>query len=306
MLSVIIPAFNEENAILQTAESLRTTLISSGIVYEIIIINDGSSDNTGAIAESLGTDERIHVIHHPKPAGYGYSLKDGIKMSRYDLIAITDADGTYPNDRIPDLCKLVAEDGYDMAVGARTGREYLGSFPKKYARRVFVWLSEYATGQKIDDINSGLRVFRKEIALKYIHTIGNGFSFTTTITLASLLDGYFVRYIPITYYRRVGKSHINYRRDTLRSLQIIIENILYFNPLKLFLLLVAFMFGLSFASFFLFVLLKETGYSIFFGCLSAFSFTSAFVIAAIGLLTDFIRISSKVSKSVFLPRKHEK
>jgi len=134
------------------------------------------------------------------------------------------------------LLDLVRHSGFDMAVGARTGSEYRGTFVKMPARRVFLWLSEYATGRKIDDINSGLRVFRKEIVIRYIGTISNGFSFTTTITLAAMLNGYFVKYIPIDYYKRLGKSHVRYVRDTLRSLQIIVESILYYNPLKLFLL----------------------------------------------------------------------
>jgi hypothetical protein len=136
-----------------------------------------------------------------------------------------------------ELLALVAVRGFDMAVGARTGKAYRGSFPKMPARRVFVWLAEYATGTKIADINSGLRVFRRELALRYAHTISNGFSFTATITLAALLNGFFVAYLPVEYGPRVGRSHVSHLRDSLRALQIIVENILYYNPLKLFLLL---------------------------------------------------------------------
>jgi glycosyltransferase involved in cell wall biosynthesis len=241
MLSVVIPALNEEAAIADTVRRIRASLEDEGVVHEIMVVNDGSTDETANIARSCGAV----VIDHPAPGGYGLALKSGILSSKYDLIAITDADGTYPCERLVDLYRLVAGDGFDMAIGARTGKEYRGTFMKMPARRVFLWLSEYATGRKIDDINSGLRVFRKDIVLRYMATISDGFSFTTTITLAAMLNGYFVKYIPIAYHKRVGKSHVRYLRDTLRSLQIIIENILYYNPLKLFLLMASTLVGLA-------------------------------------------------------------
>jgi glycosyltransferase involved in cell wall biosynthesis len=232
VLTVVIPALNEEAAIAETVGRIRAALEQEAVVHEIIVVNDGSTDRTASIARECG----VEVIDHPAPGGYGLALKAGILVSKYDLIAITDADGTYPCERIAELYRLVATDGFDMAVGARTGSEYKGTFMKMPARRVFLWLSEYATGRKIDDINSGLRVFRKDIVLRYLATISDGFSFTTTITLAAMLNGYFVKYVPISYYKRLGKSHVRYVRDSLRSLQIIVESILYYNPLKLFLL----------------------------------------------------------------------
>ncbi|HNY12114.1 MAG TPA: glycosyltransferase family 2 protein [Candidatus Wallbacteria bacterium] len=293
MLSVVIPALNEEQAIKETIESIRGHLDKAGITHEIIVVNDGSSDKTGEIAASAGAV----VYSHPQPGGYGRSLKDGIKVAKYDLIAITDADGTYPNDRLPELYNIVATDGYDMAIGARTGSEYRGTFLKMPARRVFLWLSRYATGENVVDINSGLRVFRKEIPLKYWDTISNGFSFTTTITLAAFLNGYFVKYINIEYYKRVGSSHIRYWRDTLRSLQIIVENILYYNPLKMFLLIVNFLIGISLLAFIIMFASDNNKLSTFMAFLSAFSFVGSFIVAAIGMGADLCRMTAKnVSK----------
>jgi glycosyltransferase involved in cell wall biosynthesis len=234
LLTVVVPALNEEAAIAETIRRIRAALDKDGIVHEIIVINDGSTDRTGAIARECGA----MVVDHPAPGGYGHALKTGIILAKHDLIGITDADGTYPCERFAELYALVASKAFDMAVGARTGSEYRGTFWKMPARRVFLWLSEYATGRHIDDINSGLRVFRKDIVLRYLSTISDGFSFTTTITLAAMLNGYFVTYVPIDYYKRVGRSsHVRYVRDTLRSLQIIVESILFYNPLKLFLLI---------------------------------------------------------------------
>lgn len=233
MISVVIPALNEEKAILDTIRSVQSALEARGIAHEIIVVDDGSSDETGGIAKAAGA----RVIGHPTSGGYGRALKTGILAAVYDVVGILDADGTYPAARIPDLFDLVCFKGYDMAVGARTGKEYRGTFFKMPARRVFQWLGEYATGRNIPDINSGLRVFRRDVPLRFMHTVSNGFSFTASITLAALLSGCFVAYIPIDYGPRVGRSHVRAVRDSLRSLQIIVENILYYNPLKLFLLL---------------------------------------------------------------------
>lgn len=298
MLSVIIPARNEEQAIRPTIETIRQVLQRDAIPHEIIVVNDGSTDRTGELAAACGAS----VLHHPAAGGYGRSLKDGILRARYDLVAITDADGTYPSHRLPELYRLVAEGGYDMAVGARTGREYRGSFLKMPARRVFLWLSEYATGQRIADINSGLRVFRKELPLRYMHTISDGFSFTTTITLAALLNGYFVCYVPIEYYKRVGRSHVRYFKDSLRCLQIIVENILYYNPLKLFLLMVnALMLSAVLATLGC-LLLPGNRAGMLCGALAASCFAAAFIVSAVGLHADLSRMARSARDGVLLSR----
>jgi len=153
---------------------------------------------------------------------------------------IIDADGTYDVNSIPVLAADLDE--YDMVVGARQGDAYRSSLAKFAARRVFRFLVEYASGRSIPDINSGLRAFRKEAVMQFFDTTSNSFSFTTTITLAVMLNGYFVKYVPVSYFNRVGKSKINHFRDTLRALQLIVQAILYYNPLKLFLLPSGFLF----------------------------------------------------------------
>jgi glycosyltransferase involved in cell wall biosynthesis len=289
MLTVVIPALNEERAIARTVDSVRETLAREGIEHEIIVVNDGSEDGTGALAAARGA----RVITHPSPGGYGLSLKDGIAAARYDLIGIADADGTYPVERFPELYRLVREAGFDMAVGARTGSAYRGSFLKMPARRVFHWLTEYATGRRIADINSGLRVFRRDLLKRYEHTMSNGFSFTTTITLAALLNGHFVKYIPVDYYERVGGSHVRYYRDSLRSLQIIVENILYYNPLKLFLLLFNTLIVVSLIAGVGCLLTRSTGAAGLFAILGATSFAAAFIVVAVGLAADLNRYVSR-------------
>lgn len=286
MLTVVIPALNEAEGIGETVNRIRQTLEAGGIEHEIIVVNDGSTDLTGQLARQLGT----RVIDHPTPGGYGLALKAGILEAKYDLIGITDADGTYPCDRIDELYRLVAEGGYDMAVGARTGKEYRGTFFKMPARRVFLWLSEYATGRRIDDINSGLRVFRKEIVVRYMGTISNGFSFTTTITLAALLNGYFVKYVPISYFKRLGKSNVRYFRDTLRSLQIIVESIVYYNPLKMFLLVSLFLVALGFVSTAVAAICwRVTPLAVGMAVLASLSFVGSVLVGTLGLVAVLMR-----------------
>jgi polyisoprenyl-phosphate glycosyltransferase len=226
--SVIIPALNEEGGIHSVIDRLHALSPRP----EVIVVDDGSTDRTGAIASEAGAK----VIRHPSPGGYGRSLKDGILSASSDVIAIADADGTYPVERIPDLLAAL-EQGYDMVVGARTGRHYRGSFLKMPARIIFKWLVEFTTGRSIPDINSGLRVFRKSEVTQYFDDLCNGFSFTTTITLIYMLTGKFLHYVLIDYGKREGKSKVRIIRDSLRTLQYITEVIAVYNPLKLFILI---------------------------------------------------------------------
>lgn len=234
-LSVIIPALNEAGAIRQTIEDIHASLAK--IPHEIIVVNDGSTDSTGDIAKQCGAK----VISHPAPGGYGNALKSGICASQYELLAIIDSDGTYPPDMLPTLYAAVAQEGFHMAVGARQGKHYHGGALKRPARKIFTALSEFSSGRHIPDVNSGLRVFRKADVMLFYDTLCTGFSFTTTITLAYMLKGYFIKYIPISYYKREGSSKVRHLKDSLGSLQIIVQSILYYNPLKIFLVLLMFL-----------------------------------------------------------------
>lgn len=231
-LSVVIPAYNEEQGIAATLERLKRVAVP----LEVIVVDDGSTDRTGDIARKFGA----RVIRHPANGGYGLSLKSGIRSAAHDLIAITDADGTYPVEQLPLLMKKV-EEGFDMAVGARHGKEYWGTFLKMPARLIFQFLVEFSTGQHIPDVNSGLRVFRKRDVEPLFPHLCDTFSFTTTLTLAYCFLHKFICYLPITYERRIGRSKIRIVRDSFRTLQFIVESITHFNPLKLFLLIALFL-----------------------------------------------------------------
>ena len=227
-VSIVIPAFNEEGGIARTIDEVREVMSASAYDYEIIVIDDGSEDRTTERARRTG----VRLIRHDANRGYGASLKTGIQAAKGDWIVITDADGTYPNDRIPDLLKH-AED-HDMVVGARTGDAARIPLIRRPAKWVLAKLANYLAETRIPDLNSGLRVFRKGLAQRFARILPSGFSFTTTITLSSLCHGYRVKYIPIDYYKRTGKSKIKPIRDTYNFFMLIVRTTLYFNPLKIF------------------------------------------------------------------------
>jgi len=229
---VIIPAYNEAEAIGQTITELQQTLSAIKCESEILVVDDGSIDSTPATASLCG----VRVIRHPRNAGYGRALLTGIDVATYDNIVIVDADTTYPIEYLPELLALYGQ-GFDMVVGARQGRHYKGSFIKQILRAIFRFLAEFTCGRSIPDINSGFRVFRRGPVLAERSSLSPGFSFTTTITLLFMLKNLFVAYLPIPYRGRVGKSKVRLVSDGLRSLQIIVTAIAQFNPLKLFLLL---------------------------------------------------------------------
>ena len=230
MISIIIPAYNEEGSIKDTILEIKKVLKNSKITnYEIIIVNDGSTDDTGKIALKNGAI----VVNNPVNMGYGFSLKRGIKCAKNETIVITDADLTYPFDVVPKMLEKKKE-GFDLVVGARTGKYYKQSFFKKFLRFLLKVLVEFVSEKKIKDINSGLRVFDKSLVIKYFPRLCDTFSFTTSQTLAYFMNNHFVTYIDIPYNKRRGKSKIKLFRDSLKSIKYILESCVYYNPLKIF------------------------------------------------------------------------
>ncbi|CBN55442.1 MULTISPECIES: glycosyltransferase family 2 protein [Kamptonema] len=238
--SLILPVYNEESGVEATLNQLQATLKSSSCKYEILVVNDGSTDGTREILQSR-TD--IKVIEHNRNRGYGAALKTGIRYAKYPLIVITDADGTYPNERIPELVMLAMQ--ADMVVGSRTGENVRYSNLRKIPKWFLVRFAEWITDCNIPDLNSGLRVFRKSVAERFLTILPDTFSFTTTITVAMLTNNYIVRYVPIDYHYRVGKSKIKPIRDTIRFMHLILRTGVYFAPLRVF-MPVAFVFFVGF------------------------------------------------------------
>ncbi len=229
-VTVLVPAYNEENAIAPTIDAIRAAMDRSRWRYEIIVIDDGSTDRT---AERVG-GEKVRLVRHPTNRGYGAALKTGLRRAQYPLVAITDADGTYPNEDLPLL--LEALDDADMIVGERSAGGDANDSPlRRFAKRLLGRLASFMVDYNIPDLNSGFRIFRRDIALEFMRLYPSGFSFTSTITLAMITNDYIVRYHPIRYFRREGTSKIRPVRDTYNFILLIIFTIMYFRPLKVFL-----------------------------------------------------------------------
>lgn len=227
-VSIIIPAFNEQKGIGKVIDEIHEVCSSRGLDFEIIVVDDGSTDGTiGALG-----DKSVQLLRHPENRGYGASIKTGVLASRFPWILITDADGTYPVTDIPTLIENCTN--YDMVVGSRTGREVNIPWMRRPAKWMLLKLANFMAQTKIPDLNSGFRLFRKTTFIRFLHYYPAGFSLTTTITLAMLCNDHPVKFIPVNYYAREGSSKIRPIRDTYNFFILVIRTIMYFDPLRVF------------------------------------------------------------------------
>ncbi|MFO8174851.1 MAG: glycosyltransferase family 2 protein [Longimicrobiales bacterium] len=278
-VSVVIPAFNEEAGISATLLELGEVMKALDRPYEVLVVDDGSTDGTAELARSGGA----RVVEMPRNVGYGAALKFGIARALYDTIVITDADGTYPAQAIPTLLRFAGS--YDMVVGARVGANVEIPAARKPAKWFLGHLASYLAGQSIPDLNSGLRVVRRALVERFEHLLPSGFSFTTSITLAALCSDTLVHYEPIDYRARLGTSKIR-PSHAFDFLILILRTVVYYNPLKVFLPLGAVLFLVGFG---------KSVWDIFIGDFSdtvVMGFLGAVLVWSVGLLSDQIARAS--------------
>ena len=231
-VTVVVPVFDEEDGI--EGVVARLAGLGLGVPVELLVVDDGSRDGTAAALERIAPRHpNLRVIRHDQNRGYGAALKTGFAAARNEVVVITDADGTYPENRIAELLARI-DAGAEMAVGARTGPDVEVPLLRRPAKAFLRALASYLSETKIPDLNSGLRAIRRDLVKSYRPILSNGFSFTTTITLAALTNGHRVDWVSINYKKREGISKIRPIRDTLGFLSLIIRTVLYFNPLKVF------------------------------------------------------------------------
>ena len=274
-LAVILPAFNEAGGIQETLARVKTVLKDFPGTAELVVVDDGSTDGTGARAAAAG----VRVVTHPWNRGYGAALKTGILATTAPAIMIMDADCTYPPDAIPRLFNKL--DGADMVVGSRMLMSKGVAWIRKPGKWMLNRFASYLVGRNIPDLNSGQRVMKRETVLRYMHICPSGFSFTSTITLAMLANGHNVLYEPIEYARRTGESKI--RPSHFASfILLVVRSMVLFNPLKVFLPIgfVVFLIGIGKLAQDIYLQnLSET---------AVMAFLSAMTIWAVGLLADMI------------------
>jgi glycosyltransferase involved in cell wall biosynthesis len=229
-ISLVFPAYNEEEAIGGDLRAAIDTLEATPYEWEIIVVDDGSTDSTAEIVSSF---PEVTLVQHQQNMGGGRARNTGVNRASGEIVVISDADGTYPMQDIPRLVEEMED--CDMVVGARVkeaGTVKALRVPAKFAIRK---LAEFISGSKIPDLNSGMRAIRREAALPYLRMLPPGHSWVSTITLAFLTNGHNVKYVPIDYYPRKGKSTFHPIRDTGSYIMTIFRTVTWFSPMKIFL-----------------------------------------------------------------------
>ncbi len=223
--SIVIPAKNEAGAIGSAVAGAREAYPDA----EIIVVDDGSDDDTGAVAKEAGAI----VVRHPESLGNGAAVKAGARAATGDVIAFMDGDGQHDANEYAALLKRLDE-GYDMVIGARDSGSH-ANVGRLYANGIYNVVASWLTGRRIPDLTSGFRVVRASLFRKFLYLLPNGFSYPTTITMAFLRAGYPIRFEPIPVAKRIGKSHIRPIRDGVRFMVIIFKIATLYSPLKIFL-----------------------------------------------------------------------
>jgi glycosyltransferase involved in cell wall biosynthesis len=229
-VSIVLPVYNEKGHLHEEITRIRAAMDASEFAYEIIVVDDGSNDGS---SEALREVEGIRLIQFLTNRGSGSARKYGTRAARGRVVVWTDVDMSYPNDLIPELVREL--EGYDQVVGARTTEEGTHKVFRVPAKALIRKLASYLVQTPIPDLNSGMRAFRRDVALQYVSQLPTGFSCVTTITLTFLAHGYTVKYWPIAYSKRAGKSKFHWWADTKRYLLQVIRMTLSYDPFRVFL-----------------------------------------------------------------------
>ena len=279
-VSVVLPCYNERDHVELEVKRIRAALDAAGMRHEVICVDDGSTDGTREVLQGIAG---IRTILLPRNQGSGTARRIGTQQARGRVVVWTDADMTYPNELIPELVNQL-DDTYDQVVGARrteAGTYRLFRVPAKWAIRK---LAAYLTSTDIPDLNSGLRAFKRSVAEPYLRLLPPGFSCVTTITLAFLSNGHPVKYVPIDYFKRAGRSKFHPLRDAYNYILQVLRMVMYFNPLRVLMPVGLTLLGATFVKGVADLIrhdLRVTGSTVLVGL-------AAFNIIAIALLADLV------------------
>lgn len=227
-VTVVLPCYNERDHVEQEVKRIRAALEAAGMTYELLCVDDGSTDGTREVLQSI---PGIRTILFPRNQGSGTARRIGTQEAKGDVVVWTDADMTYPNELIPDLVREL-DDDYDQVVGARRTEAGTYKFFRVPAKWAIRRLASYLTNTPIPDLNSGLRAFKRHVAAPYLRLLPPGFSCVTTITLAFLSNGHPVKYVPIDYFKRAGRSKFHPFKDAYNYIIQVLRMVMYFNPIR--------------------------------------------------------------------------
>jgi len=286
-VTIVLPCYNEQDHVIDEVERITKAMDASGMTYELLAYDDCSTDGTLQRlrdAEPLYPHLKVTAFHHN--SGSGTIRRIGSQQARGDIVVWTDADMTYPNERIPELVRILDEDpSVDQVVGARRTEEGSHKLLRVPAKWVIRKIAERLSGSKIPDLNSGLRAFRRDVARPYLRLLPPGFSCVTTITLAFLCNQHPVMYLPIDYFKRSGKSKFHFTKDAYRYILQVLRMIMYFNPLKVLMPLALWLLGLAVLKG---VVDQFRHNLLYFSNNTMLMFMSGLLIASLALLADLI------------------
>jgi len=285
-VSIVLPCYNEEGHVLAEVERICQAMDASGYSYELLAVDDASTDRTLELLRGAEPDyPSMQVIAFHRNGGSGTVRRIGTQSARGEIVVWTDADMTYPNTRIPELVRaLEADPNVDQIVGARTTEEGTHKLLRIPAKWLIRKIAEKLTNERIPDLNSGLRAFRREVALPYLRLLPPGFSCVTTITLAFLSNQHDVRFIPIEYAKRAGTSKFRFGADAYRYILQVLRMVMYFNPLKVLMPAALWLVGIGVAK----GIFDLVVHPLRFAENTVLIFLSGLIIASLALLADLV------------------
>ncbi len=283
-VTVVLPCYNEQDHVLAEIARITAALDASGYTYELMAVDDKSTDQTLArLREAEATHPHLRVVAFRRNGGSGTVRRIGTQNARGQIVVWTDADMTYPNERIPELVRYLDDNpDVDQVVGARTseqGTHKIFRVPAKWIIRKF---AEWLSGTTIPDLNSGLRAFRREVSLPYLRLLPPGFSCVTTITMSFLSNQHTVDYLPISYAQRAGHSKFHPLKDAYRYILQVLRMVMYFNPLKVLMPLALWLLGIGFVK----GIFDVVRYHFHVTTNTVLLFVTGLIIGAVALLAD--------------------
>ncbi|MDT0213551.1 glycosyltransferase family 2 protein [Rothia sp. ARF10] len=233
-VTIVLPCYNEGAHVLKEIERITTAMNASEFTYELLCIDDASTDDTLAVLEQAARDyANLRIMPFRRNGGSGTARRIGTQQAHGEIVVWTDADMTYENERIPELVRILRDDpSYDQVVGARTTEEGTHKWARVPAKWLIRNIAQWLTKTRIPDLNSGLRAFRREVSLPYLRLLPAGFSCVTTITIAFLSNQHDIKYVETSYAKRAGVSKFHFVSDAYRYILQVLRMVMYFDPLK--------------------------------------------------------------------------
>jgi polyisoprenyl-phosphate glycosyltransferase len=284
--TVVLPCYNEAEHVEAELDRIDAALAASGLRYEILAIDDASTDGTLAVLRAVEPRmPALRIMPFTRNGGSGTARRIGSRMAYGDIVVWTDADMSYENEKIPELVRMLQTDpSIDQVVGARTSEEGSHKWLRWPAKWFIRKVAERLTNQRIPDLNSGLRAFRRQVALPYLRLLPAGFSCVTTLTLSFMHNQHAVAYVPTTYSKRAGKSKFRFTRDAYRYILQVLRMVMYFDPLKVLMPPALWLLGIGLVK----GIVDMVRHPFYFPASTVLLVLSALIIASMALLADLV------------------